>query len=43
MKVIEMNVSLMNTSKYFFNYSVVYYFGYAYLAIEKFIKKLTSE
>ena len=30
MKVIEMNVSLMNTSKYFFNYSVVYYFCYAY-------------
>ncbi|MEE1049099.1 MAG: hypothetical protein U0M60_16970 [Clostridia bacterium] len=40
MKVIEMNVSLMNTSKYFFNYRVVYYFGYAYFAMKKLLVSL---
>lgn len=37
-----MNTNLFNLNKYY-SFGVAYYFGYAYLAIEKFIKKLTSE
>lgn len=32
-----MNSVRANTSGYFFNYSVVFYFGYAYFAIEKLL------
>ena len=33
-----MNVSLMNTSKYYFNFfSVAVYFGYAYFAMKKLL------
>jgi len=38
-----MNTALLNPNKYYYSFSVVYYFYYAYLAIEKFIGKLTSE
>ncbi len=38
-----MNSVLLNPNKYYYGFSVVYYFNYAYLAIEKFIGKLTSE
>ncbi len=38
-----MNVTLLNSNKYYFSFRVVFYFGYAYLAIEKFIEKLKSE
>lgn len=37
-----MNTTLINSNKYY-SFSVACYYGYAYLAIEKFIKKLTSE
>ena len=36
LKVIDMNVS-MNISKYFFSFSVVFYFGYAYFAMKKLL------
>ena len=32
-----MNVSLKNTSKYFFSFSVVFYFGYAYFALKELL------
>lgn len=32
-----MNLTLMNASKYFFNFSVVFYFGYACFAMEKLL------
>ncbi len=35
-----MNLNFLNPSKFYFSFSVVFYFGYAYLAIEKFIEKL---
>lgn len=38
-----MNLIFLNASKYYFSFSVVYCFGYAYLAIEKFIENLKSE
>lgn len=40
-----MNLCLLNSNKFYFgfSFSVVFYFGYAYLAIEKFIEKLKSE
>lgn len=37
-----MNVSVMNTSKYYFIYSVVFYFGYAYFAMKKLLVRLNS-
>lgn len=30
-----MNLALLNASKYFFNFSVAFYFGYAYFAMKK--------
>ena len=30
-----MNTALFNTNAYYFSYSVDYYFGYAYFAMEK--------
>ena len=38
-----MNLCLLNSNNFNFSFSVVIYFGYAYLAIEKFIEKLKSE
>ena len=35
-----MNVSLMHTSKYFFSFSVVFYFGYAYFAMKKLLVRI---
>ena len=35
-----MNLCLLNSNKLYFSFSVVLYFGYAYLAIKKFIEKL---
>lgn len=37
LKVINMNLALSRASKYFFNFSVAYYFGYAYFAMEKLL------
>ncbi len=37
-----MNLALMNTSKYFFNFSVVFYFGYGYFAMKKLLVGLKS-
>lgn len=42
LKVIIMNVSLMNTVKYFFSFSVVFYFGYAYFAMKRLLVSLRS-
>ena len=42
-KVFVMNLCLLNSNKLYFSFSVVFYFGYAYLAIEKFVDKLKSE
>ncbi len=36
-KVINMNAVLSRASKYFFSFSVAYYFGYAYFAMEKLL------
>ena len=38
-----MNLNLLNSSKLYFSFSVVFYFGYAYVAIEKFIEELKCE
>ena len=38
-----MNMALSNAGKYFFCFSVVFYFGYAYFAFEKFMDKFKSE
>lgn len=38
-----MNSILANSNKYYYGVSVAYYYGYAYLAVEKFIENLTSE
>ncbi len=38
-----MNMALSTVGKYFFNFSVVFYFGYAYFAFGKFMEKLKSE
>ena len=35
-----MNVCVMNTRKYFFSFSVAYYFGYAYFAMKKLLVRL---
>ncbi len=37
-----MNLALMNTSKYFFSFSVAFYFGYAYFAMKKLLVSLKS-
>lgn len=37
LKVINMNLALSSASKYFFSFSVVFYFGYAYFAMEKLL------
>ena len=37
LKVIDMNLALSSASKYFFKFSVVFYFGYAYFAMEKLL------
>ena len=42
MKVIDMNMSLVNTGTYFFNFSVVFYFGYAYFAMKKLLVSLQN-
>ncbi len=34
-----MNLNLLNSNEFYFSFSVVFY-GYAYLAVEKFIEKL---
>ena len=40
MKVSDMNLSLANTSKYFFNiFSVVFTFGYAYFAMKNLLAR----
>jgi hypothetical protein len=38
-----MNLNFLNSNKYYFSFSVVFYFGYAYFAIGNFIEKLKSE
>lgn len=38
-----MNLTLLNSSKYYYSFSAVFYFGYAYIAVGKFIEKLKSE
>ena len=35
-----MNLILMTASKYFFNFSVAFYFGYAYFAMNKLLVRL---
>lgn len=35
-----MNSALSCASKYFYNFSVAYYFSYAYFAIEKFLVRV---
>ena len=42
MKVIDMNLALMNTSGYFFNFSVAFYFGYAYFAMKKLLVRFKN-
>ena len=37
LKVINMNLALSSASKYFFGFSVVFYFGYACFAVEKLL------
>ena len=32
-----MNLTLSNASKYFFSFSVAFYFGYAYFAMKKLL------
>ena len=38
-----MNLTLFGSAKYYFSFGVVFYFGYAYVAVEKFFEKLKSE
>lgn len=38
-----MNVTLLNTSEYRFCFRVAYFFGYAYLVVERVFKALQSE
>ena len=40
LRVMNMNVSFISTSKYFFFFSVVFYFGYAYFALKKLLVRL---
>ena len=37
MKVTRMNLALFKASEYFFSFSVVFYFGYAYFAMKKLL------
>lgn len=37
LKVMDMNSALLSASKYFFSFSVVFYFGYAYFAMRKLL------
>ena len=42
LKVIKMNLAVMNAGKYFFSFSVVFYFGYVYFAISKLLVRANS-
>ncbi len=35
-----MNSALLNASKYFFSFSVAFYFGYAYFAMKKLLVRV---
>ena len=35
-----MNLALMTASKFFFSFSVAFYFGYAYFAVNKLLVRL---
>ena len=37
LKVINMNLALSSASKYFFSFSVAFYFSYAYFALKKLL------
>lgn len=37
-----MNIALSSTSKYFFRFSVAFYFGYAYFAVKKLLVRASE-